>query len=89
MVSASSTSGLVGALTSENLTTPSVGDLDVQPVSDGVWRVRDARLPEHDALCVLGVIEVIDGKYEALAVGRGLKRAAFATLDQAVPFFAA
>jgi len=88
MISASSTAGLVGALTSECLSAPAVDDLVVQSVSDGVWRVRDGRLPEQDALCVLGVIEVIDGRYEALAVGRGLKRDAFASLDEAIPFFA-
>lgn len=88
MISASSTDRLVGALTSEEMQAPAIADLVVQSVSDGVWRVRDGRLPEHDALCVLGVIEVIDGNYEALAVGRGLKRSSFASLDEAIPFFA-
>lgn len=88
MISASSTNRLVGALTSDELPAPTVGDLVVQAVSDGVWRVRDGRMPEHDALCVLGVIEVTDGAYDALAVGRGLKRSTFASLDEAIPFFA-
>ena len=81
MISASSTNRLVGALTSDDLPAPTVGDLVVQAVSDGVWRVRDGRMPEHDALCVLGVIEETDGVYDALAVGRGLTRSTFASLD--------
>ncbi|WP_148040106.1 hypothetical protein [Cryobacterium tepidiphilum] len=88
MISASSTDGLVGALASDELPAPTVGDLVVQSVSDGVWRVRDGRLPEHDALCVLGVIEEAGGSFDALAVGRGLKRSTFASLDEAIPFFA-
>lgn len=88
MISASSTEGLVDAFTSEEMPAPSVADLVVQSVSDGVWRVRDGRLPEHDALCVLGVIELMYGRYDALAVGRGLARSSFASLDEAIPFFA-
>lgn len=89
MISASSTDRpVLGALANAQLPAPTIGDLVVQSVSDGVWRVSDSRLPEQDALCVLGVIEIIDGRYEALAVGRGLKRSSFVSLDEAIPFFA-
>jgi hypothetical protein len=65
------------------------GDLDIQPITDSVWRVRDNRLPEHDALCVLGVIEKNDtGSFEALKVGQGFIRSTFDSFEAATAHFA-
>jgi hypothetical protein len=63
-------------------------DLAVQAVSDTVWRVRDSRLPEHDALCVLGVIEKKSARaFEALKVGQGFRRRTFPTFEEATQYF--
>jgi hypothetical protein len=63
-------------------------DLDIQAITDDVWRVRDNRLPEHDALCVLGVIEKKDtGAFEALKVGQGFRLSAFDSFEAATTYF--
>jgi hypothetical protein len=63
-------------------------DLDIQAITDDVWRVRDNRLPEHDALCVLGVIEKKEnGVFEALKVGQGFLHSTFDSFQAAKTFF--
>ncbi|GAA3861426.1 hypothetical protein GCM10022381_02210 [Leifsonia kafniensis] len=64
-----------------------MGDLEVQLVGDGVWRVRDKRLPEHDASCVLGVIEKTRSGYEATRVGRSLECSVTASFSDAAGSF--
>jgi hypothetical protein len=65
-----------------------LADLDIQPITDNVWRVRDNRLPEHDALCVLGVIEKNDtGSFEALKVGQGFIRSTLDSFEAATAYF--
>ena len=50
-------------------------DIVVQQITPEAWRIRDRRLPEHDALCVLGVIERLpDGSFESLILGGGAQR---------------
>lgn len=83
----------MGGVTEMNATysqaTPqTLDELAVQAVSDSVWRVRDTRLPEHDALCVLGVIEKKSPRaYEALKVGQGFHRRTFSSLEEATQYF--
>lgn len=60
-------------------------DVDVQPISDHEWRVRDTRLPEHDALCVIGVIEnTSPNRFDALLIGAGGRTVTASTLQDAV-----
>jgi hypothetical protein len=62
--------------------------LDVHSISESDWRVRDRRLPEHDALCVLGVIAKKDNDtYEALRIGQGFQRFTFTSFADAVQHF--
>jgi hypothetical protein len=77
-----------GVLDASQLTA-SMADLDVRAITEDVWRVRDSRLPDDDALCVLGVIEKkTDGSFEALKVGQGFIRSSYDSFDAAVASFA-
>lgn len=62
-------------------------DLDVQQVGVGVWRVRNRRLPERDASCVLGVIEKTCEGFESIRVDRGLECSVSASFTAAVGCF--
>lgn len=58
-----------------------------QPIGEGIWRVRDRDVPEHDALCVLGIIETSGDGYLTLFIGDATRRRFSRTFDAALQQF--
>jgi hypothetical protein len=58
-----------------------------QQIGEGIWRVRDRNVPEHDALCVLGIIETTDGGFLTLFIGDAARRRFSPTFDGAIRQF--
>ena len=79
--------GMTGSTYDGFLAHRALGDIAVDEVSDGVWRVSDRRLDEHDAPSVLGVIERLDDHFEVLEIGHARFRRRAETLDEAVRRF--
>ncbi len=65
-------------------TRPPAESLEVIALSGTEWRIGDPRLPADDARRVLGFVELRDGTYEALLLGREFDRSGFESLDDAI-----
>ncbi|QEE62308.1 hypothetical protein FVA74_12515 [Salinibacterium sp. dk2585] len=59
------------------------------PIGEAIWRVRDRNVPEHDALCVLGIIEEKDEGFVTLVIGDAADRKTCGSLDAALNAFVA
>lgn len=63
---------------------PQAPSLAVLPISDTEWRVSDPHRPSDDALCLVGFIQEIRGRFEATEIAHPRERHYYGSLDAAV-----
>jgi hypothetical protein len=61
----------------------SVNDLEVLPIPNHEWRVCDERIPVHEGLRVLGIIEQRHDLFEALHLNQGSRQLTLQSFSQA------
>ncbi len=63
------------------------GDIALDRLAEGEWRVTDRRLDEHDAPSVLGVIEQAGDEYTVLDLNGQVTQWTAQSLEEAVSLF--
>jgi hypothetical protein len=67
----------------------SIDHIELTELSATEWRVRDNRIPENDALSVIGFVDRVGDRYEVMQFGERLQFLIFGSFVEAVSHFVA